>query len=76
MEMMKAKGASESELAEAKAQWESFGEMYKNPVIRFSVTMLEPSPVGIILTLVSAALLRRKDFLPATETITTNNPAS
>lgn len=65
MDKMKADGASEAELAEAKADWESFGELYKNPIIRFGVTIMEITPVGVVLTLLSAALLRRKDFLPA-----------
>jgi hypothetical protein len=62
---MKADGATEAELAKAKADWESFSALYKNPVIRFGVTIMEITPVGVILTLLSATLLRRKDFLPA-----------
>jgi len=65
MENLKAKGASAEELAEAQAKFKDFSEMYKNPVIRFCLTMLEPTPVGILLTLVTGALLRRRDFLPA-----------
>lgn len=65
LEKMKADGASEAELQEVRASWESFGEMYKNPVIRFAITMFEPLPVALLFTLVSAALLRRKDFLPS-----------
>jgi Protein of unknown function (DUF4199) len=61
----KAEGATETELAKTKADWESFSEMYKNPFIRFGVTIMEITPVGVILTLISAALLRRKSFLPA-----------
>ncbi|HRI77967.1 MAG TPA: DUF4199 domain-containing protein [Cyclobacteriaceae bacterium] len=76
MAKMRAEGATEEQLTEALAKWKSFGEMYKNPIIRFGITILEPSPVGIVLTLVSAALLRRKEFLPATETVTTNSSAS
>jgi cytoskeletal protein RodZ len=62
---MKEDGATEQELAEAKARWESFGEMYKNPIVRFGVTVMEITPVGVILTLLSAALLSRRNFLPA-----------
>lgn len=64
MNDLKAEGASEADLAKAKADFESFGEMYKNPVIRFCLTLLEPSPVGVLLTLITAALVRRKAFLP------------
>jgi ethanolamine transporter EutH len=63
-EEMKADGATDAELEEAKAEWSSFSEMYKNPVIRFGVTLTEILPVGVILTLISAGLLRKKNFLP------------
>lgn len=64
MEEKKSEGASEAELAKAKADFENFSQMYKNPVIRFCLTLLEPSPVGIVVTLITAALVRRKEFLP------------
>lgn len=41
--------------------------MYQNPVVRFGFTLIEILPVGLIITLLSAALLKRKDFLPPTE---------
>jgi hypothetical protein len=62
---MKAEGATEAELAKERAEWESFNELYKNPIVRFGVTVMEITPVGVLLTLLSATLLRRKDFLPA-----------
>ena len=63
---MKAKGASEAELEKAKKEWESFGEMYKNPVFRFVFTMfVEMFPIGLVITLISAAVLRKKENLPA-----------
>lgn len=70
MDELKAGGATEVELTEAKARWESFGELYKNPLIRFGVTLMEILPVGLIITLITAALLRKKDFLPASQTVT------
>jgi hypothetical protein len=39
-------------------------EDYKNPTYRFMVSMSEIFPVGIVVTLISAALLRKKEFLP------------
>jgi zinc transporter ZupT len=66
-EDMKADGASEEELQNAKEQWESFSEMYKNPIVRFAFTVfVEIFPVGLVITLISAAVLRKKEFLPAT----------
>jgi hypothetical protein len=72
LEKMKSEGATEAELAKTRADWEGFSELYKNPLIRFSITMLEPSPVAVLITLISAALLRRKDFLPSTPEESTN----
>ena len=66
MEEMKAEGASEKEMQEARAEWANFAEMYKNPLIRFPVTLMEILPVGILITLASAGILRNKAILPAT----------
>jgi Protein of unknown function (DUF4199) len=63
-EKMKAEGKSEAAIAEAKTEMEGFAEMYKNPIIRFAITLMEIAPVGIIISLLSATLLRRKEFLP------------
>lgn len=70
---MKADGATEAEIAESREQWTSFSEMYKNPFIRFGVTLFEPSPVGLLISLLSGFLLRKKNFLPKTEIFLTNN---
>jgi len=35
-------------------------ELYQNPFINMAYTFMEPLPVGLIITLVSAAVLRRK----------------
>ncbi len=64
---LKTGGASEQELQKAKEDWASFSEMYKNPVIRFGMTLMEIFPVGLAITLLSAGLLRNKKFLPSSE---------
>ena len=62
----KAAGASEDELQKAKEEWESFSKMYENPLFRFSFTALvEIFPVGLIITLISAGILRKNKILPA-----------
>ncbi len=58
---MKAKGASTAEIDQKAKQLADMGEMYKNPVIRFGITLLEIFSVGIVITLICAAMLRRKD---------------
>src|ERR1700759_2484532 len=35
-------------------------EMYQNPLVNAAYTFIEPLPVGLIITLISAAVLRRK----------------
>ena len=65
IEKMKAGGATEVELVESKKKMDDFAVKYKNPFIRFGITLMEIAPVGIFISLLSAALLRRKNFLPA-----------
>jgi hypothetical protein len=48
--------ALEAKLAEI----HKFEETYSNPVYRMAMTLLEPLPVGIVMALVTAGVLRRK----------------
>ncbi len=64
---LKASGASEAEIQKTSDEMAIMMEYYKNPFIRFAVTMVEILWVGVVITLISAALLRKKEFLPATE---------
>jgi hypothetical protein len=41
-------------------QMQSFKAMYDNPFINAGITFLEPFPIGLIVTLISAAILRKK----------------
>jgi hypothetical protein len=34
--------------------------MYQNPIVNMAYTFMEPLPVGLLITLISAAVLRRK----------------
>jgi len=70
IEKLKADGATEAKLAEARAEWSRNMEFYKNPIIRFSITIMEIFWVGVVITLLSAGLLRKKEFLPASEVST------
>ncbi len=64
----KAGGVGEAEVQRIIVEMDESKEMYKNPVLRFLMTMIEILPVGIIISVISAALLRKKEFL-ASQTI-------
>lgn len=57
---MRAKGETAAAIAAAQAQMTRFAELYKNPLVNVGVTYLEIFPVGLVVTLVSAAILRRR----------------
>lgn len=59
LEQMEKEGASVTEIEEMRVEMDSMAEMYKNPVIRFGMTLMEIVPVGLIITLLSAFLLKR-----------------
>ena len=56
----RAAGASEAQVAAKDAELQKWGEMYKNPLVNVAMTFLEPLPVGLVLALISAGLLRRR----------------
>jgi hypothetical protein len=60
LDKAKADGASEAQLAAQAAEMARFNEMYKNPLVNMGITFLEPLPVGLLFTLVTAGLLSRK----------------
>ena len=35
-------------------------QLYQNPLVNIAYTLMEPLPIGLLITLISAALLRRK----------------
>ncbi len=39
-------------------------QLYQNPLVNIAYTVMEPLPVGLLITLISAALLRRKARTP------------
>jgi hypothetical protein len=66
LDKMRSDGAPEAEIETARVEGEKFMEMYRIVYIRFAISMIEILPVGIIVTLISAALLRKRELLPAT----------
>lgn len=65
LEAARAKGASAAELEAKAAEVAHFSEEYRNPLFRLPITFIEIFPVGLIISLVSALLLRNHRFLPA-----------
>ena len=65
IESEKAKGASAEALAKLSADMAAFKVQYADPLFRLPMTFVEIFPVGLLVSLVSAALLRNSRFLPA-----------
>jgi hypothetical protein len=66
IEQARASGASEQEIQATARQMQQFKAWYDNPLINAAITFVEPFPVGLAVTLISAAVLRRKDPLAGT----------
>jgi hypothetical protein len=65
IEVMREKGATDAAIVAKKKQMETLKTLYDNPLTNAAVTMIEPFPVGLLVTLVSAAILRRRTPAPA-----------
>jgi hypothetical protein len=65
VEAARAKGASPADLERAMADAATFVETYRNPLYRIPITFIEIFPVGVLISLISAALLRNSRLLPA-----------
>jgi hypothetical protein len=60
LEKEKRSGATEAQLAERQKEMAEFAEMYKNPLVNIAFTLLEPLPVGLLFTLVTAVVVSRR----------------
>ena len=59
IEKARKSGATEVQIAAQKKEMAEFSEMYKNPLVNIAFTLLEPLPVGLLFTGVSAFVLSR-----------------
>ena len=57
---LQSSGVSATELASKTKDLEQAKEMYKNPILKILFTYLEILPVGLIVTLISSLILKRK----------------
>ncbi|MBL0740209.1 DUF4199 domain-containing protein [Chryseolinea lacunae] len=58
-------GATPAVIEEERKSMAELAALYENPLIRFGMTITEIFPVGILISLLAAALLRKKEVLPA-----------
>jgi len=56
----RARGATPEELAAKEQQGREFKAMYDKPLYNIAMTFMEPAPIGLLVTVVSAAVLRRR----------------
>ena len=60
IEKMRAAGAAQAAIDATTKQMAEFTKLYANPLYNSAMTFLEPLPVGLLVTLVSAVTLRKK----------------
>lgn len=60
LDKLRSAGTPEAELQKATTDMLRYKEMYKNPLFRMGLTFMEPLPVALLVSLISAAILRRK----------------
>jgi hypothetical protein len=60
VEKAKASGASQQMIEATRQQMRDMKVMLDNPLLNAAMTFLEPFPVGLVITLISAAILRKK----------------
>ena len=61
IEKARAAGASAQEIQAKQQEMQQFKQLYNNNLfVNVAMTLLEPLPVGLIVTLISALILRRK----------------
>lgn len=65
VDKMRSQGASAAAIEAKLSEMRQMAEMYRNPLLRIPITFVEIFPVGLLVALVSAALLRNPRVLPA-----------
>ncbi|HEX8268311.1 MAG TPA: DUF4199 domain-containing protein [Flavobacterium sp.] len=61
IEQLRANGASAAEIANERAEMSQYIEWYKNPLFVVLLTYMEILPVGLVLSVIAAAILKRKE---------------
>jgi hypothetical protein len=65
LEAKRAEGVTGEAYAKLQREFQAMAESYQSPLFRVPMTFAEIFPVGLLVSLVSAGLLRNSRFLPA-----------
>jgi ABC-type sugar transport system permease subunit len=60
LDKLRASGASQAEISKQALEMAKMSEMYKNPLFNILLTYVEIVPVGLVVSLISALVLKRK----------------
>jgi hypothetical protein len=70
---VKASGASPAAIQQKLEQLKKSRELYENPIYNAALTFIEPFPVGLVMTLISALVVKRKAPLLANSAVTASS---
>ncbi|MCU1284903.1 MAG: hypothetical protein JWO13_1253 [Acidobacteriales bacterium] len=73
---MNATGASPADVQAKVEELKKFKVMYDNPLMNAAMTFIEPFPVGLVITLLSAAILRKKAGTVSGSTLAAGNASA
>jgi len=65
VEQVRSSGASQEAIQTQLQRMKRFKDLYNNPLFNAAITFLEPLPVGLIITLISSLVLRKKGTGPS-----------
>jgi hypothetical protein len=65
LEAKRAEGVTGEAYARLQREYQGMAENYRSPLFRMPMTFVEIFPVGLLVSLISAGLLRNSRFLPA-----------
>lgn len=64
VEQAKARGASPAEIEKTVAEAAGWASAYANPLVRMPISFIEMFPLGLVVSLVTALVLRNRRFMP------------
>ena len=60
IDQVRASGASQQEIDARVQEMKKFKEMYDKPLVNAAISFIEPFPIGLVITVLSAAILRKR----------------